>query len=307
MASTTTRFLVGAGLALAAASCSTSGSDVLATGWKPMALAVHGATIYWTDSGDGTVRAVPAAGGANVVLASRQAQPTGIAVDDTAIYWTNQGDGTVQSVPLAGGDPVTLATGQNLPVAIAVRDRTIYWVNEGHGDRPDGSIMALALDGGDPVTLVPSQDGPTSIAVDADHVYWTSLTDNQVRKVARTGGDAVAVGGSGFPWAIAVDAHGVYWTDGYGELNAAPIDGVGGSSLAPGHYQRAGGLVVSGGEIFWTVADGEVLRIATAGGTVTTLSKDESVPVAVDTDVDWVYFLCQGDGTLRRLPRPQVL
>jgi sugar lactone lactonase YvrE len=62
-------------------------------------------------------------------LASGQSTPNGIALDTASVYWTNSGDGTVMKVPLGGGTPATLASGQSSAGSIAVDATSVYWVN----------------------------------------------------------------------------------------------------------------------------------------------------------------------------------
>jgi hypothetical protein len=71
----------------------------------PYAMAVRGASVYWTTQAD-TVMTVATGGGAVTTLASQQNEPRGIAVDDmSGVYWTNGGtvtnmyqDGTVEKL-----------------------------------------------------------------------------------------------------------------------------------------------------------------------------------------------------------------
>jgi len=62
----------------------------------------------------------PLTGGPVTTLFSGQAQPWGVAVDSGHIYWTNSGDGTIKEAPLTGGPVTTLVTGQPSPVGVAV-------------------------------------------------------------------------------------------------------------------------------------------------------------------------------------------
>jgi len=43
-----------------------------------------------------------------------------VAVDSGHIYWTNSGDGTIKEAPLTGDPVTTLVTGQPFPVGVAV-------------------------------------------------------------------------------------------------------------------------------------------------------------------------------------------
>jgi hypothetical protein len=58
---------------------------------NPLALALHGDTVYWTTGGignDGSVRSRAKAGGAVQTIAPDQPAPTSIAADADGVYWT---------------------------------------------------------------------------------------------------------------------------------------------------------------------------------------------------------------------------
>jgi glutamine cyclotransferase len=70
-------------------------SSTLAFGYGPGGIAVDGTTIYWANTGDGSVMKMDQTTFATVVVASSQNRPWGVAVDATSVYWTTQGSGTV--------------------------------------------------------------------------------------------------------------------------------------------------------------------------------------------------------------------
>jgi len=77
--------------------------------------------VYWTNSGDGTIKAAPLTGGPVTTLVTGQDNPEGLAVDSGHLYWANNDiSGTINEAPLTGGPVTTLVTGQPSPVGVAV-------------------------------------------------------------------------------------------------------------------------------------------------------------------------------------------
>lgn len=123
----------------------------------PLALAVHGGTLYWTSPSDNAIGScTPSDCQATMkVVARGLGVPWGLAVDDSGVYWTERGDpnatcqgvGGVAMCPLAGcpaSGPTYLATGQSCPTAIAVTSSAVVWANSGSVATPNGAIKALA-------------------------------------------------------------------------------------------------------------------------------------------------------------------
>jgi hypothetical protein len=143
-------------------------------------------SIYWTNSGDNTVRVAPLAGGGPVDTLYGSAQGVdlsrGLAIDPSAgrIYWANVGDDTIRRAPLAGGGAVdTLygsAQGVSGPFGVAIDPAAgwIYWSNGG-----DHTIRRAPLAGGGTVnTLYDSAQGvfsPTGVVTDpaTGRIYWS--------------------------------------------------------------------------------------------------------------------------------------
>lgn len=66
-----------------------------------------------------------------VLLAADVTGPRGMAIDATHVYWANKEDGTIKAVPLAGGPVTVLAAGQLQPANVAVDADFVYWTNFG--------------------------------------------------------------------------------------------------------------------------------------------------------------------------------
>ncbi|MEP7122260.1 MAG: hypothetical protein ABJE95_15170 [Byssovorax sp.] len=123
---------------------------VLASGQSfPFSITTDATSVYWTNmgltgTGDGSVMAVPKAGGATILIADSLSGASHIAVDATNVYWTTSvAGGSVMSAPIGGGGATTLATGQSFPSGVAVDGTTIYWTNLG-SNAGDGAVMKLA-------------------------------------------------------------------------------------------------------------------------------------------------------------------
>ena len=77
---------------------------------------------------------VSKAGGSATLLAVAQSGPMAVAVDGTNVYWTNNTGGTVMKCAVGGcSSATTLASGQSGPAGIAVDSTSVYWANETGG------------------------------------------------------------------------------------------------------------------------------------------------------------------------------
>jgi hypothetical protein len=189
----------------------------------PVAIAVSGTAVYWTEdtpAGD-DVRVVPVGGGEGHVrefspLGAPYTLSWGIAVDSTGVYLTMYDFGTVMKYSLDLTSSTTLAAGLSGPYGIAVDDGNVYWT-----DPKAGTVMSVPKTGGAPTMLASGQVGPQRIAVDGTSVYWTNngslgsgFADGAIMKVAIGGGAPGMLAAQSEPEAIAVDDKSVYWTTG---------------------------------------------------------------------------------------------
>jgi hypothetical protein len=101
-------------------------------------------TLYWSDSGSGSVFSLPKAGGTKTTLATftTGSSPVQLALDGNNIYALSLTQ--LARFPKTGGTPVVLAsvsgagadryiTSLGNAVALAVDDVNVYWLYEGHG------------------------------------------------------------------------------------------------------------------------------------------------------------------------------
>ncbi|WP_437318593.1 hypothetical protein [Sorangium sp. So ce385] len=108
--------------------------------------------VFWVNYHGGEVVRGAADGSRRDVLVKGCEGPYGVALDEQFIYWTNRGDGTVKALPrgavpgvgCGAGEVLTLAEGQRSPGAIAARAGAIYWVNEGSAGEADGAVVRRA-------------------------------------------------------------------------------------------------------------------------------------------------------------------
>jgi hypothetical protein len=141
------------------------------SGALPQKIVVADDTVYFAV--DGSILAIPANGGARLVLASGLDNPGAIAVSGDMVYFTElahgqSGQGTIKRVPRAGGNVDPLANGQNNPTSLVTDGTSLYWTNT-----KSGEIMKLPIGGGTNPTIYANEQGsPTGLLLHGNSVYW---------------------------------------------------------------------------------------------------------------------------------------
>ena len=96
-------------------------------------LALDAANVYWVGS-SGVMRVAKGGGTPEELFATTKLLEGDIAADADNLYWTDTHEGTVMAMPKGGGMPTTLASGQASPDAIAVDETHVYWANTAGDD-----------------------------------------------------------------------------------------------------------------------------------------------------------------------------
>ncbi len=158
--------------------------------------------------------------------------------------------------------PVVLASAQSGPIAIAVDQTNVYWVNYGDSSYPGaGELLGVPINGGTPIVLASSTFLANTVAVDGTNVFYAvdlgPSTPGAIMRVAPGGGPPVTLASNYEPEAIVVGNSSVYWTD----------------------------------------VSGAILKVPTAGGTVTTLHSGGADLEGIATDGTNVYWADEISGT----------
>jgi hypothetical protein len=181
-------------------------------------IAVDQNNVYWAEElTNGLILQVPVGGGSVTTLASGQSMPSQIALDPTDVYWTTwdaaNSIGTVSRVAIGGNTVQTLATTILNCSDLTVDGSNVYLVSPGTLGLSNGTVASVPLTGGAVTTLASNRAFPRSIAVDSTNVYWTSLSDNSVWAMPKTGGTPVLLASGPAPGAIVVDGSNLYWAN----------------------------------------------------------------------------------------------
>jgi hypothetical protein len=221
-------------------------------------IAVRDGIVYWANNGsglpasffgpghDGSIVAMPLAGGPTSVLADGQDGPSAIAVDDLNVYWTTTGGvpsngsatatGGVFAVPLAGGTAVPLVPNLVLPGPVAaLGGDVVFATSVGSGSE----IRRVSRDGGAATPIASTDRLVTALAIAGTNVYWAdsdsptvdvSHDDGRIQTAPLGGGVGVAVplaiGQPGPNRLVVLDGQ-LYWANGGGFNNAMPDQNAG--------------------------------------------------------------------------------
>ena len=234
------------------------------------------------------------------ILATGLAAPLGLAIDDAWLYFTDTNADNVMRVAKAGGAPVAIVPHQfaasEQPYGIAVTSTHIFWTAY------FATFVGRAgLAGETPLLLSTGQGYATRIAVDDTSVYW--IIPGGIRKIARDGGTAVAIGAQSGARDLVVDTTGVYLTNsglssGGGAVVRMGLGGEAPLTLASG-LNDPEGIALDATHVYWTEkGGGTVMKVPRGGGAATVLASGQQAPLGLAVVPAGVYWTNSMGGTV---------
>lgn len=183
-------------------------------------MADDGKYLYWNASG--SIRRVAKDGGKpEIIVSEKVGVGIDMAVDGERIYWVGHGYYSPGQPPMpkpvyfvkkTGGTPEIFADSQNPPHCIAVGAESVYWLTtEG--------VMKQARTGGPPQALFKADitEGVDELSQDADSLYFGFRARGNsrwaLRKVAKSGGDSVALAQRYSLKQVVSDGENIYFFD----------------------------------------------------------------------------------------------
>lgn len=266
----------------------------LADAPKPsFGVAVDSTSVYWAVYEGGDVLRAPRAGGTTERLAGSQDFVNAIAADaDDNVYWsighgTSPG-GTIRRLAKGARTPVDFASGQADAKSVAVDATHVYWIVGGGYDGKGGvtspGIHRKSRSGGTVEDVATPLDGPTRLVLDGDDVVVIvegsppfSGNGAVVKVSKRSGAVTILAPKQTNPRGLAVDATHVYWSI-VGPLVTPPppVCPKGTPCPIPSAVPIAN--------------QGEMRRVAKAGGTIEVLAKDLSDAGIVAASAGVVFY-----------------
>ncbi|MDH3481338.1 MAG: hypothetical protein OEM50_06440, partial [Gammaproteobacteria bacterium] len=216
-------------------------------------ITVGGDDLYWIDTGNEDLKAMPPVGGPVSIIVAGLVNPGGLAVNAGRVFWTESG-------AYAG---CCLAMGA-------------------------GSVRSVAISGGNAETLVSNLDAPLKVSADETNIVWTEFW--RIAQGPVSGGNAATLvsGIAGNLSRIAVSQSSVFILDD-SLIKVVPVAGGTLEKLAPANSggisdfsQREGDIGADNDNVYWTTLDVTgapvVRKVSVAGGDPMVIANEGGVP-----------------------------
>jgi len=249
---------------------------------EPLAMAVHGGSVFWITST--SVERVPVTGGTPSTVATTGG--TDLAVDDTNVYFA-QGTG-VYTVPVGGGTPTPLIDGQIALSHLAIDATSVYFTSSTSIGKIGKNGTGYTVLAGSPAIAATTE----AIAVNASAVFFTVCPGDEcdVDRCALDGSGLATLAPKQFePFALTLDATGVYWIDNTapGGITKLPF---GATQLVPVASAANPSALASDGTTLYFESGGAIQRMPVGGAVVSPLATGQPSPRLLAIDATAAYW-----------------
>lgn len=276
---------------------------VLAGDVDPNFIAQDADRVYVTDAKLGAIYAVPKDGGALQTLATFEFPSSGIAVGDGRVYFS--ASRAVHSVPSHGGKDAVLAQVPANANALAIRGGWIYVLDS----QAFGSVSAIDRATGVIRAVSTTASLPRALAVDADRAFWSEsfgqfLAESNAAPTVL--GEDQSVSNVG---ALVADETYLYFTDASDRGRVGKIAKAGGAIETVQSLAYAGGLALSGDDLFVGQLGGQdgksgaLVRVSKHTGDLTPLAEGLGRPTYLVDDGRRLFFVDVTRRTIEKLVR----
>ncbi len=276
---------------------------VLASNVDPNFIAQDTDRVYVTDAKRGAIYAVPKSGGALETLATFDFPSTGIAVGDGLVYFAESRG--VHSIPSHGGMDTVLAQVPGNADALAIRAGWIYVVDS----QAFGSVSAIDRTTGEIRTVSTTASLPRALAVDADRAFWSEsfgqfFAESKAAPTVLAADQSVVNVG-----ALVTDDTSIYFTDASERGRVGRIGKTGGAVDTLKNLPYAGGLALSGDDLFvgqlggLDGTGGALVRVSKHTGDMTPLAEGLGRPTYLVDDGRRLFFVDVTRRTIEKLVR----
>jgi streptogramin lyase len=185
-------------------------------------------------------------------------------------------------------------------------DGYVYYTSQGGYMMMNGTVGRVLKGGGGQVNLASGQTNPFDMVQGGSGVFWDDARDNNIKRVATTGGTPVVIARAASQFAT--DGTDVYWTEN-DKIARVPASGTSPITDVVTALTSPYGLIVDATNIYWVERGATTCtfkRRPKAGGTIVTLASN--VPnadrVAFDgTHIYAVVYATSGNnGSIIRVP-----
>jgi hypothetical protein len=237
-------------------------------------------------------------GGPALPIATAQASPSGVAVANGMLYFTNTGDGTVRKVSVDGGPVVTLATSLAGPRSLTIAGDHVYVTTDDwparvplsggettqlkptNGGIPlgQGGVQGITSDGG-LVYAAPYQVlWPIDGNCDAPSLFGLCTADWYAGPVMRSG---------------ALDGTSLFtaWGNFQGAISVTNESGLAWLASDPASPEA---IAVDSTRVYWASSGGSVMTVPRSGGSPSALAVEQAHPVAIAVDESFVFWTNEG-------------